>query len=304
MKRSSVSQIIISAFLALIIFTLSVDATPWVISHRGGGQKYPENTLFAFSKSIEMGCDALELDVQVTKDGVVVVYHPEDLKQWTNGVGPIAEKTWGEIATLDAGYQFQAEKGYPYRNQYLGVPKLEDVLEAFPKAFIIVDMKSLPAEALVKALIKTVSDEETVRMIFYSTNAEHIDLLNQYKPFWRTFEKRDFTRQRLLDINQTGLTNLPISSPWMGFELKRKMVVTETFALGKGTSSVEFRLWTPSVVAYLRQVCPDSFLVLFGINKKEDWDEAVSLGVNAIYTDNPAEIIKFKTLESNPKSSK
>ena len=271
-------------------------ALPWVIAHRGGGQNFPENTLLSFSKSLQMGCDATELDVQVSKDGVVVVYHPDDLKQWTNGSGKISEHNWKELSNLNSGYNFKSEDMYPFRNLNLKIPKLEEVLNSFPKSLIIIDMKSLPAESLVNALIQTISDEESTRLIFYSTNSEHLELLAHHKPHWRAFEKRDITRQRLLDLNQTGRSEISLASNWVGFELKRKMMVTETFALGKGTSTVEFHLWSSEVIFYLKGLNPKVSLILFGINNKEEWNKAVSLGVDAIYTDNPYEILKLKKM--------
>lgn len=273
--------------LVFLFFPTFAFALPWVIAHRGGGQNFPENTLLAFTKAIEIGVDAIELDVQVTEDGVVAVYHPEKLEQWTNGSGTISSHTWSSIEQLDAGYRYKPEMGYPFRGQGLHIPSLNQVLNAFPDKFLIIDLKSLPAERLVKALIQTISDKESSRLIFYSTNSEHIELLNLHKPHWITFEKRDSTRQRLLDLNQTQQTNLPITSHWIGFELKRKMVVTETFALGHSTGSVEFHLWDPQTISYLRYADPNAFLVLFGINTLQDWEEAQKLDVDAVYTDDP-----------------
>lgn len=295
-KFNMVRNITFNFIICFLLIAASASALPSVIAHRGGGQNFPENTILSFSKSLEMGCDALELDVQVTKDGVVVVYHPDDLKQWTNGSGSISEHHWEEIADLDAGYHFKIEQNYPFRNLNLKIPTLEEVLDKFSKALIIVDMKSLPAEALVNALIKTISDEESTRLIFYSTNSEHLDLLSQHKPYWKTFEKRDTTRQRLLELNQTGQSELSLASNWIGFELKRKMVVTETFALGKGTSTVEFHLWSPKTISHLKKLNPNVSLILFGINKKDEWDQAVDLDVDAVYTDNPYEILKLKNV--------
>lgn len=295
-KSNIFNKVTLNLFICFLFITSSAYALPSVIAHRGGGQNFPENTLLSFSKSLEMGCDALELDVQVTKDGVVVVYHPDDLKQWTNGSGSISEYNWEEIAHLNAGYNFKLEESYPFRNLNLKIPKLEEVLNEFPKTLIIIDMKSLPAEPLVTALIETISDEDSTRLIFYSTNSEHLELLSRSKPYWKTFEKRDITRQRLLDLNQTGQSELSLISNWIGFELKRKMLVVENFALGKGTSSVEFHLWSPEVISYLRQLNPSVSLILFGINKKDEWNQAVNLGVDAIYTDNPCGVLKFKNV--------
>ncbi len=294
MQSNQLNKAALKFFIYLLFVTSSAYALPWVIAHRGGGQNFPENTFLSFSNSLEIGCDALELDVQVTKDGVVVVYHPDDLKQWTNGSGSISEYKWEEIENLNAGFNFKLNESYPFRDQNLKIPKLEEVLDRFSKTLIIIDMKSLPAEALVNALMQTISDEESTRLIFYSTHSEHLELLSQHKSYWKTFEKRDITRQRLLDLNQTGQTELSLTSNWIGFELKRKMTVIETFALGKGTSMVEFHLWNPNIISYLKKINPNVSLILFGINRKDEWDQAVSLGVDAIYTDNPYEILKLK----------
>lgn len=282
------------SFVLFFCVTSVAYALPAVIAHRGGGQNYPENTLLSFSKSLEMGCDALELDVQVTKDGVVIVYHPNDLKQWTNGSGAISEHDWAEIANLNAGYHFKSEENYPFRHFNLTVPTLVEVLANFPKTLIIIDMKSLPADTLVDALIRTISDEESSRLIFYSTNTEHLELLANKKPNWKMFEKRDMTRQRLLELNLTGKSELPLKSYWLGFELKRKMAVVENFALGTGTSSIDFHLWSQEIVSHLRELNSSASLILFGINKWDEWNEAVNLDVDGVYTDNPEEVLKYK----------
>ena len=52
-----------------------------VIAHRGYSGRYPENTMLAFEKAVEAGCDAIEMDVQLTKDGEVVVIHDERMER-------------------------------------------------------------------------------------------------------------------------------------------------------------------------------------------------------------------------------
>lgn len=282
-------------FFVLLILQSAGDllATPLMIAHRGGGQNYPENTLLAFSKAIEIGCFGIELDVQVTKDDVVVVYHPADLSVWTNGSGSISSKNWDEIALLDAGYHFDPENCYPYRSKGLTIPRLTDVLRLFPEICIIVDLKSFEYEKLLLALVDSISDEEAKRLVFYATNKEPIEWLNRYKPDWQTFETRDQTRLRLLEYNQDSQLLLPVAASWIGFELKRVMTVRETFALGEGISRVEFHLWRPEMISTLRKSSHPPKIVLFGINTKNEWDEAVYLDVDMIYTDNPKKIAQF-----------
>lgn len=73
-------------------------------AHRGYSGLYPENTMLAFEKAIEAGADGIELDVQETKDGHVVIVHDERVDRTTNGTGRIKDMTLQELRELDASY--------------------------------------------------------------------------------------------------------------------------------------------------------------------------------------------------------
>jgi glycerophosphoryl diester phosphodiesterase len=92
------------------------------IAHRGASAYYPENPLASFQGAIAMGADMVELDVQLTGDGEVVVFHDEKLTRCTNGKGRIAEYTLSELKKLDAGSWF----GEEYKDAR--IPTLEEVL--------------------------------------------------------------------------------------------------------------------------------------------------------------------------------
>lgn len=79
---------------------------PQVFAHRGAKSVAPENTLPAFQKALEMGVDGIELDVQCTRDGEMVVIHDFDVAHTTNGTGKVADFTHAEITRLDAGSHF------------------------------------------------------------------------------------------------------------------------------------------------------------------------------------------------------
>lgn len=86
------------------------------IAHRGGPKEAPENTLAAFQKAITQGVGWLEFDVQMTRDGLLVVIHDETVDRTTNGTGAVADLTFAQIRALDAG---NGEK----------VPTFQEVLE-------------------------------------------------------------------------------------------------------------------------------------------------------------------------------
>src|SRR5881397_2525073 len=73
-----------------------------VIAHRGNRVRAPENTLLAFRQAVEIGADAIEFDVRLTRDGVPVVIHDADLDRTTNGHGLVESYTFDELRTLNA----------------------------------------------------------------------------------------------------------------------------------------------------------------------------------------------------------
>lgn len=80
-------------------------------AHRGFSGKYPENTMLAFKKALEAGADGIELDVQMTKDGQVVVIHDEKVDRTTNGTGLVRDYTLEELRKLDASYIYAGQMG-------------------------------------------------------------------------------------------------------------------------------------------------------------------------------------------------
>lgn len=134
---------------------------PLHISHRGGAKRYPENTLYAFERAVQVHrTDMLELDVHATRDGVVVVAHDATLERCTNGSGPLKALTWEELRRLDAAFHFTplGETGTPLRGQGIGVPRLADVLAAFPGLRINVEIKDADAAGPFVDLVRGTSE--------------------------------------------------------------------------------------------------------------------------------------------------
>jgi len=77
-----------------------------VVAHRGGSLLAPENTLAAFRQALALGVDRIELDVQQSKDGVVLVIHDEKTNRTTNGKGTISDMNYAQLKDLDAGSKF------------------------------------------------------------------------------------------------------------------------------------------------------------------------------------------------------
>lgn len=116
---------------------------PRNLAHRGGASLRPENTLAAFANATAIGADVLELDVQLSADGVVMVMHDATVDRTTDGQGAIAALTASELAQLDAGYRFSPDGGatFPYRGTGIGVPTLAAVLASNPAAYFSIEIK-------------------------------------------------------------------------------------------------------------------------------------------------------------------
>lgn len=107
-----------------------------VIAHRGASNYAPENTMAAFKLAHEMQVDMIELDVQLSKDGIPVVFHDAKLDRHSNGKGPVSSFLFNEIRQLDAGnwfsIKFKGEK----------IPSLKEVLMwASGKIFVNIEIK-------------------------------------------------------------------------------------------------------------------------------------------------------------------
>jgi glycerophosphoryl diester phosphodiesterase len=163
---------LLSALAAALILPAAAQAqNPWLdkrvlnIAHQGGEDEFPSNTLYAFKRSVKAGADMLELDIGVTRDGKVVVSHDTTLDRTTNGRGTIESHTLRQIRRLDGAYWFspgddayshdrkrsayklrgiatgkrKPPKGYTRKD--FRVPTLQEVLKAFPRTPINIEIK-------------------------------------------------------------------------------------------------------------------------------------------------------------------
>jgi glycerophosphoryl diester phosphodiesterase len=146
-------------------------ARPLVLAHRGGGALRPENTMAAFEHGLAVGADGLELDVHLSRDGFVVACHDETLNRTTDAQGPVRARTAAELAAIDAGWSFGRAQGFPFRGRGIGVPRLSDVLEAFPGAPLVVELKGTDP-ALAEAAVAEVRRAHALDRVCFGSFSE------------------------------------------------------------------------------------------------------------------------------------
>lgn len=139
-----------------------------VVGHRGASGYEPENTIRSIRRAIEMGVDAVEVDVRLTADGYPVVIHDETVDRTTNGKGRVDEMTLDEIRLLDAG---KGEK----------IPTIDEVLdEVRGKVFLYIELKV--AEAALPVLDRVLEREMLDEVLFISFLPEALSRVKERAP--------------------------------------------------------------------------------------------------------------------------
>ena len=129
---------------------------PLILAHQGGEKEWPSNTMYAFERARKCGSDVLDIDLQMSKDKVLVLIHDTTVERTTDGRGAVAELTWAQLEKLDAAYNFSLDsKTYPLRGQGIKIGRLDDVLTTFPDWRLQIEVKEAPldiADELAKLL--------------------------------------------------------------------------------------------------------------------------------------------------------
>ena len=132
-------------------------------AHRGASAERPENTMPAFQRAVEVGVDALELDVHLTRDAQLVVAHDDTAQRTCGARLAWAELDLADVQRLDAGWGFVAGDGTrPFAGQGITVPTFEEVLVAFPDVHVNVDLKGEKAVDVAVDLVRRLGAEERV----------------------------------------------------------------------------------------------------------------------------------------------
>ena len=127
-----------------------------VIAHRGNRAHAPENTIPAMLEAVALGADAIEFDVRVSRDGVLMVIHDPTLDRTTEAVGPIGGWTARDLCAIDAGARFVGADGRaPWRGRGATIPTFDAVIESLPRTLaLVIELKEPAAGPLMREAIR------------------------------------------------------------------------------------------------------------------------------------------------------
>jgi glycerophosphoryl diester phosphodiesterase len=231
---------------------------PTVIAHRGDKTHAPENTLAAFKAAIENGADAVEFDVKLTADGQVIVLHDRTVNRTTNGKGYIYKLPSAAVRELDAGAWFSED----FRGER--IPTLDEVFETIGKRlYIDIELSNYatPGDALVGKVVELIKKHNIQDQILFSS----------FFPF-------NLRKARsLLPKVPTGLLTMRGKKGFLGRSLGWR---GNYYALHPYFTDV-----TPGLTKQVQAA--GKRVYVWTVNAAEDQKRMISLGVDAIITDDP-----------------
>ncbi|MCE7793179.1 glycerophosphodiester phosphodiesterase [Salipaludibacillus sp. CUR1] len=267
------------------------DSGPAVIAHRGASGHAPEQTMPAIEKAIDMDADWIELDIQMTADGVLVAFHDDDIDRTTDGEGEIGAHTLDELKELDAGSWFNEEYPEYADESFEGaeILTLEEIFETFGESenyyletkstYINEDMEEPMVE-----LIEEYGFDEAGNVIiqsFHQDSLEKVHELNDSIPlvqllWWEVDEETG-------DLEE-----------WLGITPAPEDMTEEDFAeIGEYAAGIgphlEYYDGTEVIdEVFVQRAREEGFDVhVYTINEEEEMHRLLDWGVTGIFTDFP-----------------
>lgn len=231
---------------------------PLIWGHRGASGHAPENTLPAFLMAADMGADGVELDIQQTRDGVIVVCHDETVDRTSNGVGWVKDCSFEEIRRLDFSNGNAAYEG-------VKIPAMEEVFDLLAPTGL------------------TINIELKTGIVFYGKIEEKILALAKRKGWedrviYSSFNH--YTVRRIKELNPDAKVGLlygdgPIDMPGYGHRLGADAL-----------HPAYYNLFYPDFMEDSRKYGLD--VNVWTVNSTEELLQCRQLGVNAVITNYPA----------------
>lgn len=233
-----------------------------IFAHRGYSAKYPENTLPAFKAAISAGAHGIELDVQLSKDGVPVVIHDETLHRTTSGKGFVKDYALKDLQALKIPYRIGL------RQLQTRIPALAEVLELLSATGVILNIElknqRFPYPGMIEKVLKMIHDYKMSNRTIYSS-----------------FEHDSLIKVKHLDKNAetAPLYKRPIPEPWKYAR-----------ALGAKGIHPQYRGVTPGLINEMHE--RNLYVRAYTVNQPSAIKRLIQWHIDGIMTDDPVMALK------------
>tara|TARA_B100001029_G_C15041593_1_gene444035 strand:- start:804 stop:1544 length:741 start_codon:yes stop_codon:yes gene_type:complete len=233
-----------------------------IIGHRGAPEYAPENTTVSFEKAINLGMCAIELDVLLTNDDKVVVFHDYDLKRLAGSNKKIKDLTYDEILKYNISHVWTNKFGVQ------NIPLLNDVVKFVKKHNVVLNIEIKSTGIFPTKIVDKVVD------IIVRNKFENNCIVSSFNPLIIRKIKR---------INSGLFTSLIWSKDGVPFFLKFYKILylissPNGFHPDKKFINLKIINWAKS---------KGMFIFVFDVNSKDDLNEVKKLNVNGVFTDDP-----------------
>lgn len=239
-----------------------------VVAHRGSRLLWPENTAFGFARASELGVELFETDLRVTADGELICFHDATLDRTTNGHGITAATSFEQMVALDAGYRHRHGDEFPFRSQGVQVSTFASVVERFPEAGFIVDLKIDGTE---EPLARLIAERQLNQRVIVGSFSDQ-----RLKRF------RELTHHRVATSTAANETIRAIAASRSG---RWNPFPAATAAMQVPVSWYGFPVVSRSLVELVHRW--DRLIHVWTINEPLEMERLFELGVDAVITDRP-----------------
>lgn len=246
------------------------DKKPLLISHRGAHQEAPENSCRAFALALEYGVDGIETDVQLTSDGVPVLFHNPTACHVTGSLKRISTHTWDQLKAIELG---DAGAG-------IGIPTLDETLEMFAhRSRLLIEIKSRkPDRASGRSRILT--DKVVAAVTCFPVDIQATISILSFDPdvLVRVYQAAP-QLQCVLNTDGTGDWCVPVTDLMAGDAVPDFLTAI----------CLEIKNLAAEVVKWARE--QDLQVFTYCCNTRAQAERALALGVDGIMSDKPGWLV-------------
>lgn len=243
-----------------------------LVAYRGGAGERPENTIegFAYCQQLSESI-VLDLDLQLSKDNVLMAFHDDELSRLTNGAGKVSEFAAQDLKEFDVAYHFKGDQDlYPYRDKGLTIPTLDEVMIQFPQSILLLDIRDYSGMFVEQVIAAVEEHGASERIIIMSEHDKAIEDCRSKRPRWNYAAATEEIRGVIFAGKE------PISDYYMIPEVYNNIpLLSEDLLINLHEKNKKVWIWT--------------------VDDADDFVRLKQMGIDGIFTNYPSLMLPFST---------